>query len=181
MGSGAAPAASFSPRNPVQLPDSFTLTGSGFGHGVGMSQFGALAMAKAGMSASDIVTYYYQGTSVASVPDDISVVVSLEYRKKQISMRGESTQGDGTVQANLGGTVVVAQPGEHFVFEGQDGGVSVAKVAGDVREELGNFPSVNVTWSGLINVIDKGGRFGSEGHRYRYGSIDVLQIGRAHV
>ena len=42
---------------------SFTVTG--YGHGVGMSQYGANALAKEGRSFRDILTWYYTGTSVA--------------------------------------------------------------------------------------------------------------------
>lgn len=38
----------------------YTLTGGGFGHGVGMSQNGAKEMAKAGWNAWDILTYFYE-------------------------------------------------------------------------------------------------------------------------
>ena len=38
--------------------------GSGWGHGVGMSQYGSHAMATAGMTAEQILTYYYSGTTV---------------------------------------------------------------------------------------------------------------------
>ena len=44
--------------------DKYLLTGGGFGHGVGMSQDGANAMAAAGKTASDIISYYYPGTTV---------------------------------------------------------------------------------------------------------------------
>lgn len=168
-----------SPPDPCGAPESFTLTGAGFGHGVGMSQYGALAMAKAGMDAASIVTHYYQGTSVSPVQDDIAIRVNLEYKKKHVRVRGEAVDGDGTVQANLGGTVVTAGPGESFYFTGQGGAVQAAKIVGGARQELGVFPSATLTWSGLANVVDKGGNFDSEGHRYRYGSIDVLPTGSA--
>jgi SpoIID/LytB domain protein len=45
------------------------LSGSGFGHGVGMSQYGAYAMAVAGASVSNILSFYYQGAALGSVAD----------------------------------------------------------------------------------------------------------------
>ena len=42
----------------------YTLTGTGWGHSVGMSQWGAYAMAKRGMSYIDILTFYYTGVTV---------------------------------------------------------------------------------------------------------------------
>ncbi|MBQ9181583.1 MAG: stage II sporulation protein D [Bacilli bacterium] len=39
----------------------------GFGHGVGMSQYGALAMAKRGYKYDEILKYYYQGTEIKKI------------------------------------------------------------------------------------------------------------------
>lgn len=44
--------------------DSIVMRGRGYGHGVGMSQWGAWLMAQRGKSAKDIVTYYYKGVNV---------------------------------------------------------------------------------------------------------------------
>lgn len=44
--------------------DSITITTFGFGHGVGMSQWGANGMAKDGRLAEDIIRHYYTGTKV---------------------------------------------------------------------------------------------------------------------
>lgn len=43
---------------------SFTFSVTGYGHGVGMSQYGANAMAKAGSTFEEILTWYYTGTQV---------------------------------------------------------------------------------------------------------------------
>ncbi|CAN5479583.1 SpoIID/LytB domain-containing protein [soil metagenome] len=40
--------------------------GSGFGHGVGMSQYGAQAQAQQGRSFEEILTYYFQGTTAVA-------------------------------------------------------------------------------------------------------------------
>ncbi|MFC4777850.1 stage II sporulation protein D [Paenibacillus sp. GCM10023252] len=44
--------------------DSITITTYGYGHGVGMSQWGANGMAEAGEEAADILRHYYSGTKV---------------------------------------------------------------------------------------------------------------------
>ena len=51
------------------------ITGGGWGHGIGMSQYGALGRALNGKSAAEIVTTYYSGTRVKkrSKPDGIRV------------------------------------------------------------------------------------------------------------
>ena len=48
----------------------YNLTGGGFGHGVGMSQNGARAMAAEGYSASDILRFFYDGVSVREIYHD---------------------------------------------------------------------------------------------------------------
>ena len=47
----------------------FTFDVTGYGHGVGMSQYGANAMAKNGSSFEDILTWYYTGAQVGALWD----------------------------------------------------------------------------------------------------------------
>ena len=42
----------------------FIFTGRGWGHGVGMSQWGAKAMAEQGFGYRDILQFYFTGTEV---------------------------------------------------------------------------------------------------------------------
>ncbi|MGN6598889.1 MAG: SpoIID/LytB domain-containing protein [Actinomycetes bacterium] len=56
---------------------SFVLHGSGWGHGVGMSQYGAYAQARAGRSAATILGMYFPGTSLGNVDDTATAVVNL--------------------------------------------------------------------------------------------------------
>ena len=41
----------------------FTFSGRGFGHGVGLCQAGALARLHAGATPADVIRHYYPGTS----------------------------------------------------------------------------------------------------------------------
>ena len=49
----------------------FTVTGSGWGHMVGLSQYGARAMAAAGHTAAQITGFYYANTTVQAIPSPI--------------------------------------------------------------------------------------------------------------
>ena len=71
---GAVPSA---PTAAAAVPASFYLSGSGWGHGVGLSQYGARGMAAAGSSAAEILGHYYTGTTVAAVPDNKNVRVQV--------------------------------------------------------------------------------------------------------
>ncbi|MGF1514080.1 MAG: SpoIID/LytB domain-containing protein [Elainellaceae cyanobacterium] len=53
--------------NLVAVPTSFTFSGRGFGHGVGMSQWGARGLADQGHSYDSILGHYYQGTALALI------------------------------------------------------------------------------------------------------------------
>ena len=48
--------------------DAFVLRGRGYGHGIGMCQWGAIGRARAGEDAATILRTYYPGTSVGFVP-----------------------------------------------------------------------------------------------------------------
>ncbi|MFZ2538572.1 MAG: stage II sporulation protein D, partial [Oscillospiraceae bacterium] len=52
----------------VKFKDSsFTFTTSGYGHGVGMSQYGADYMARQGSDYKEILLHYYSGVSLDSI------------------------------------------------------------------------------------------------------------------
>ena len=51
-----------------KLNDNFWLfKGGGFGHGVGLSQSGAIEMAKLGFTYEQILNHYYQGTRLEKI------------------------------------------------------------------------------------------------------------------
>lgn len=51
----------------VIIESGVTITTRGYGHGVGMSQYGANGMAKEGYSYEEIVKYYYQNTEITNL------------------------------------------------------------------------------------------------------------------
>lgn len=63
--SGTSTVGTGSTAKPVQTTDgSFTLTGTGSGHNLGMSQYGAKAMAELGYSYDEILTFYFTGVTI---------------------------------------------------------------------------------------------------------------------
>ena len=55
-----------------------TIRGAGFGHGVGMSQYGAMGFAKQGANYRDILAHYYTGTGLGAVETNRTVRVLLQ-------------------------------------------------------------------------------------------------------
>ena len=66
-------------RTPVT--DSFTLTGHGWGHGHGLSQYGARGAARQGLKWRQIVGFYYPGTAVTKAQGKIRVLITADTRK----------------------------------------------------------------------------------------------------
>ena len=81
----------------IQVPAGFTITGSGFGHGVGMSQYGAQGMGLDGYNASQILTHYFPGTTV--VPFQLpstNIRVGILQDRTFVAIRGENVPGQTT-------------------------------------------------------------------------------------
>jgi stage II sporulation protein D len=57
---------------------SFYISGHGYGHGIGMSQYGAYGLAQHGADATAILAHYYTGTTLGSVDPSQRVNVLLE-------------------------------------------------------------------------------------------------------
>lgn len=51
-------------REVITAPEQFVITGAGNGHNVGMSQYGAKAMATLGMTCEEILNFYYTGITI---------------------------------------------------------------------------------------------------------------------
>ncbi|MPZ71936.1 MAG: SpoIID/LytB domain-containing protein [Nitriliruptorales bacterium] len=80
MGLFAVPSAQAAPAFRTRVLDTkpnprVVMRGRGWGHSVGMSQFGAYALARAGRGYREILKHYYRGTAVAqgSMPSSIRV------------------------------------------------------------------------------------------------------------
>lgn len=56
----------------------FTLKGHGFGHGHGMSQYGAQGAALQGLTANQILAFYYPGTTLSTSSDNIAVLITAD-------------------------------------------------------------------------------------------------------
>jgi stage II sporulation protein D len=76
--------------NAETVPATFAFQGSGYGHGVGMSQIGARAKALAGESATAILQYYYTGTIVETVTDTQILRINLGNLLTSAKLRSDS-------------------------------------------------------------------------------------------
>jgi SpoIID/LytB domain protein len=63
----------------VPITKAWTITGHGFGHGHGLSQYGAQGAAIKGLSYTDIIDFYYPGTTWATTKGMVRVLISADY------------------------------------------------------------------------------------------------------
>lgn len=70
---------------PRQGTPTFVVSGRGWGHGVGMSQWGAYGFAKEGATFDEILAHYYQGTTLGPAPVS-KVRVLLAQGRKQVTI-----------------------------------------------------------------------------------------------
>jgi len=72
-----------------QAPSVIVVTGHGWGHGMGMSQWGADGYAHHGWNAARIIAHYYPGTTVAIQPSS-AVRVLLLAGVRRVALRSDS-------------------------------------------------------------------------------------------
>jgi stage II sporulation protein D len=98
-GAGARPLATARAKA-VPPASAFFVTGRGWGHGIGMSQWGAYGFAQRGATYDQIVTHYYRGTTLGAAPV-ARIRVLLGEGKKALAVSSESafvvTDGSGAV------------------------------------------------------------------------------------
>lgn len=127
---GAAAALVAGPVAPASaaVPGSFIVEGSGYGHGVGMAQYGAYQMAREGFSTGEVLRHYYSGsrTTLHGTPRDIDVQV---YGPDPYSYRGYGDTGPTRIVVDGGTWLLRAQGGN--VARGS-GPLEVSVSRGDV-------------------------------------------------
>jgi SpoIID/LytB domain protein len=168
------------------------VVGAGFGHGVGLSQYGAYGMAKAGKSASEILTHYYSGTTVAGYPDDVDVSVNVVDRGTRVTFRTTALAAGG------GGYHLISAAGGTLALDAGDTAevtVGAGQLAVTVTRAGGTTSgfstgSLVVRWSGARNLagpasvmaVDSAsanaGSTSTKSRRYRWGSLALSPVQR---
>ncbi len=98
--SGGAPIA------PADARGNVVFRGGGWGHGLGMSQYGAEGAARLGCSAGQILTRYYAGTQVVAAP----MPTSLKVRLLDNGYRVDVEAVQGALSWSVDGCAVPAAP-----------------------------------------------------------------------
>lgn len=161
------------PASPAAATESFTLHGAGWGHGIGMSQYGAYGLALKGWKPVRIVRWYYTGVRVQRREPPAPVVrVGLLQHRSRLTLQAvggafELRRGRrllDTVRAGDSRTVAV------------DGGRYRILTAGGTT--VGGR-----TWGGLLRAHPRGGvvRVPEWGHAVGRGHLELPTTGQTSL
>jgi stage II sporulation protein D len=117
----------------------FTLTGHGWGHGIGMSQYGALGYAQHGWTHAQILDHYYTGTTLGLLPAATTERVLLTGSRASVHLAfaSSATGSDG------GGTPHTLPAGSYRVDTGP--------IAGKLR--LWSVSGGAYVWTGISSPL----------------------------
>src|SRR5919198_4048676 len=96
----------------------WTVRGAGWGHGVGMSQFGAYGYALHGAGYRDILAHYYRGTRMQRGGKSV-VRVLLQANRSRVWFTGATRAGDRNL--NESSTYRARRAGSNVVLESETG------------------------------------------------------------
>jgi stage II sporulation protein D len=119
---GAASFAQARPLAPAGPNATFVITGHGWGHGVGMSQYGAYGYAQHGFSYAKILAHYFPGTQLGPAPlSKVRVLLTAESRTLKLTSPVDFTVRDGNGKTHdvLAGTYTLT-PALKLKFDGAD-------------------------------------------------------------
>lgn len=162
----------------VTAPSSFRVVGAGWGHGVGLSQYGARSRAAGGSGSTSILTHYYTGTRVITRDMSRNVRVQVLGGASSTSIR----PFDGPARIRLGGAVVkTVTAGTSIAVSAVSSGLRV-RVGDDTWTTTSPGNRIHVEWAATryyrpttsadVNVTVSGAQ-----GRYRHGRLELLRIG----
>jgi stage II sporulation protein D len=140
----------------------WVVKGAGFGHGVGMSQYGAYGYAKHGFRYDQILTHYYTGTTIGTTNDQSVRVLLLD------GVNGVSFSGAGSA---CGASL---KPGKGYVAKRKGGGVVVRSKKGRLIARCGAV--MTATGAPNVSVRRKGTYHGSLEVRNSSNGLDAINV-----
>ena len=167
-------------------PPSIKLAGGGFGHGVGMGQYGAEGMARNGRTATEILKHYYSGVDV--VRRDlraVSVLIGAGRSSVEVTTRGTSKlriaipgrRNPNPRQLGPGDTVRAGTDGTHLYVKLRRAGRSDFALIGTYRS--GSRARIKVPRARVAVRPDTPSQFlgwvtGETSRDYRYGVVQLV-------
>src|SRR4051812_40846297 len=146
---------------PAEGATRFTIRGAGFGHGVGMSQYGALGYAEHGAGYAEILGHYYSGTGIGTTDPNHPVRVLLQSTTR-VRFSGATRAGGAALVP--GRSYQARAAGGQVVLSGARG-KKIATVTGPLQV------------TGADGALTLGGRAGNGRSNGRYRGVLELRPG----
>ncbi|MDM7854019.1 SpoIID/LytB domain-containing protein [Cellulomonas alba] len=182
---------------------SYTIHGSGWGHGVGMSQYGAYGMAQAGNDVAHILGHYYGGTTgtaskVALDGKSASTTIAVQvygpdadygssYADNQKSVTATVNGGSWTLVDGSGAALPAACTAKTGTVTlkavGTTAAPKISAYAGTSTTAACSATSMKLTWATVsggsstpyVTLAGPSGARGAQG-AYRHGSLTISQL-----
>ena len=166
------------------IPTDFRFFGSGYGHGVGMSQIGARGQALEGKSAVEILNYYYPGTSVTPYPDNQLIRVNIANLVSSISITTVDKVGE--IRLYKGDIPLSENPEPIGIYKG-DTTALFTNFAGSVVPTLSSPTTKfapftpNVSWTVRWDIATTTMQVSNQSaiNQYKYGQITIKSVTNA--
>jgi stage II sporulation protein D len=154
----AAAAASGAANQAALTKPTFVIKGRGWGHGVGLSQYGAFGLARQGTTYDRILAHYYPGTSLGPAPVS-KVRVLLAEGRKSMTISSQSQfrlrDGDGELHILAAGSYTFG-PGLSIKVQPAE---KAKRLPGPLLFLPGAFPlNLGRPYRGQIQVASEGGK-----------------------
>ncbi len=150
----------------------YTLTGHGWGHGIGLSQYGALGYAQHGWAYDAILAHYYQGTTLSALPNSVQMRVQLASGRASYSISGASRI---SVVDEGGSTAKKLPAGSYRVERGTSGRLRVVDAATNARVVKHLTGPVRLSGSQALRVDSSVGI--GWAHDHWHGALRVIRSG----
>lgn len=176
------------PSSSAEVPSSISFSGKGYGHGVGMSQYGARGLALAGDTATAIMNYFFPGSEVMPITDDQILRVNIGHQLTAASLKSDTPgmtlqliSGDGLEPAFI--SVLAAKDSVKLSVADKQVAITTTQVG--ISTVLTPVDTLTIRWSGT-RYLSGADSILSLTHtkkttRYRYGQIQVKVIKDAKI
>ena len=171
------------PASAVDIPAEFSFHGSGYGHGVGLSQMGARFMALSGQTSEQILKYFYKDVAIETLYDSkilrVNIGHLLSSAKIATTLKTSPLQiSQGEVGAQ--NTEAIFSNADSISFSIVGSTVSPRITVGKTTQLLSRNRVFTIRWSGtrylagpdtVVSVTHTGLT-----QKYRYGQIQVKAV-----
>jgi SpoIID/LytB domain protein len=156
------------------------VNGSGFGHGVGMSQYGAYGQAKAypARTGAEIAHYYYTGSTVTSYADNVPLKINVGHAQLTMALHSTSLgAGGGGFTLRVRPAADLWVPAAQYVTVGRTtAGVVVVVHATGLPDVALSGAAASILWSTRATTLDV---TTSGTKHYRWGELAIVPLGSA--